>query len=173
MTVGMREVVGTLQPARRASLDVQAFTEAVRPHMPAMLRLAARLGPIDGNDDVVQEALVRAWRHRARFDDTRGTFGAWLFTIVANEARRALARRRRPTTIAAAHASANVEDRLDIAAAVERLPPRQKLAVDCYYFVGLSIAETAAVMACSDGTVKSTLSDARARLRGSLGDGSV
>ncbi len=171
--MGVREVVGTLQPARRAPLDVQAFTEAVRPHMPAMVRLAARLGPTDGKDDVVQEALVRAWRHRARFDAARGAFSAWLLSIVANEARRAVARRRQPTAITPARPPASVEDRLDIGAAVKRLPPRQKLAVDCYYFVGLSIAETAAVMACSEGTVKSTLSDARVRLRGSLGDGTA
>ena len=43
-----------------------------------------------------------------------------------------------------------------------RLAPRQRLAIDCFYFVGLSLAETAAVMGCSEGTVKSTLSDARA-----------
>jgi RNA polymerase sigma-70 factor (ECF subfamily) len=62
-----------------------------------------------------------------------------------------------------------LEDRIDLTHAVERLPPRQKLAVDCFYFVGLSVAETAAVMGCSEGTVKSTLSDARTRLRQALG----
>lgn len=46
-----------------------------------------------------------------------------------------------------------------------RLTPRQRLAVDCFYFVGLSVTETAAVMRCSEGTVKSTLSDARNRIR--------
>jgi DNA-directed RNA polymerase specialized sigma24 family protein len=35
--------------------------------------------------------------------------------------------------------------------------------------VGLSVAETAAVMGCAEGTVKSTLADARARLRTLLG----
>ena len=57
------------------------------------------------------------------------------------------------------------DDRVDVEAAVARLPRRQKLAVDCFYFIGLSVAETAAVMGCSGGTVKSTLSDARKRLR--------
>jgi RNA polymerase sigma factor (sigma-70 family) len=57
---------------------------------------------------------------------------------------------------------------VDIERAVRTLPLRQKLAVDCYYFCGLSVAETAAVMRCSEGTVKSTLSDARARLRPAL-----
>lgn len=137
--------------------------------MPAMVRIAARLGPSGSKDDVVQEALVRAWRHRARYDTERGTFRAWLLTIVANEARRAAARQWHPTTIPPAGSPTSLEDRLDIAAAVQRLPPRQKLAVDCYYFAGLSVVETAAVMACSEGTVKSTLSDARARLRSALG----
>ena len=58
--------------------------------------------------------------------------------------------------------------RLDVAAAISKLSPRQRLAVDCFYFVGLSVDETARVMGCSEGTVKSTLSDARARLKGML-----
>ena len=40
-----------------------------------------------------------------------------------------------------------------------------RLAVDCVYFVDLTIADTATVMGVSEGTVKSTLSDARERLR--------
>jgi len=48
------------------------------------------------------------------------------------------------------------------------LPPRMRLAVECVYFVDLAIADTAAVMGVSEGTVKSTLSDARARLRAML-----
>ena len=57
---------------------------------------------------------------------------------------------------------------VDVEHAVARLSTRQRLAVDCFYFVGLSIGETAAVMGCSEGTVKSTLADARGRLRVSL-----
>ena len=57
------------------------------------------------------------------------------------------------------------EDRLDLHRALGRLSRRQRLVVDCFYFAGLSLAETAAVMGCAEGTVKSTLADARGKLR--------
>jgi RNA polymerase sigma-70 factor (ECF subfamily) len=58
--------------------------------------------------------------------------------------------------------------RLDLERALLMLAPRMRLAIDCFYFVGLSVAETAVVMGVAEGTVKSTLSDARARLRQAL-----
>jgi RNA polymerase sigma-70 factor (ECF subfamily) len=134
-----------------------------------MGHLAARLaGPTD-RDDVVQEALTRAWRKRDQFDPLRGSARSWLLAIVADRARRSW---RRP-----AHAAAEVamgfvagtdDARLDLERAVERLPSRMRLAVDCVYFVDLTITDTAAVMGVSEGTVKSTLSDARSRLRAML-----
>lgn len=52
----------------------------------------------------------------------------------------------------------------DVDRAVRALSGRQRLAVELYYFVGLPVKECAEAMNCSQGTVKSTLSDARARL---------
>ena len=131
-----------------------------------MSRLAARLAPNADRDDVVQEALVRAWRKRGQYDAARGTPATWLLAITADQARRAR-RKRRPFALVGEITvpGRSPDDRVDVEAAVARLPKRQKLAIDCFYFVGLSVAETAAVMGCSDGTVKSTLSDARKRLR--------
>lgn len=131
-----------------------------------MSRLAARLAPNADRDDVVQEALVRAWRKRAQYDEGRGTAATWLLAITADQARRAW-RKRRPAGLVGEIRvqSSTPEDRLDVEAAVARLGTRQKLAVDCFYFAGLSVAETAGVMKCSEGTVKSTLSDARKPLR--------
>lgn len=148
-----------------ASLDAVKFADLVRPHMIVMTRLAARLGPRDAHDDVVQEALVRAWRNRTSYDARRGPIVNWLLAIVANEARRAARRPVVPLRIAPPQPAPSADDRIDLESAVGTLPARQRLAVDCFYFAGLSVSQTAAVMECSEGTVKSTLADARASLR--------
>jgi len=153
--------------ARGGGRDTPAdFAAWVEPELSKMSRLAARLAPNADGDDVVQEALVRAWRKRDLYDQSRGTAATWLLAITADQARRAR-RRRRPLALVGEIKvpSRSLDDRVDVEAAVARLAKRQKLAVDCFYFVGLSVAETAAVMRCSEGTVKSTLSDARKRLR--------
>jgi RNA polymerase sigma-70 factor (ECF subfamily) len=143
----------------------EEFSEWVRPHLPALARLAARLGPSGERDDVVQESLARAWTKRSQFDPTRGNALAWLLAITADQARRARRRRRPFVLFHTDRRVRSIDDRLDIEFAVAKLPTRQRLAVDCFYFVGLSVAETAVVMGCAEGTVKSTLSDARARLQ--------
>lgn len=142
------------------------FAHWVRPRLAAMSRLAARLAPEVDRDDVVQEALTRAWQKRRQYDARRGTPEAWLLAITADQARQAR-RRRRPLPMLADVAAEvrSTEERLDVERALGGLTARQRLAVDCFYFVGLPVAETAAVMRCSEGTVKSTLSDARERLR--------
>ncbi|NUS00014.1 MAG: RNA polymerase sigma factor [Kribbellaceae bacterium] len=147
--------------------DAGAFVEWVRPHLGAMARLAARLAVGADRDDVVQEALARAWAKRSQYDESRGTPSAWLLAITADQARKAVRRTHRGLVLLPDDESRrpDLDARMDVEDAVQALPARQRLAVDCYYFADLSIAETAAVMGCSEGTVKSTLSDARARLR--------
>lgn len=146
--------------------DSTAFVDAVTPCMGAVTRLAVRLGGRESSEDIVQEALLRAWKSRSRFDRTKGTFSSWLLAIVANEARRAVSRQTQvlPGSLDLAR-SADAESASDLKSAIHTLPERQLMAIDCYYFAGLSIAETAAAMGCSEGTVKSTLADARANLR--------
>ena len=145
------------------------FAAWVSPHLPLMGRVAGRLAPAADRDDVVQEALSRAWRRRSTFDAARGTPAAWLAAIVAGEARRARGRRTPSLELVDAPVEDSRRD-LDLERAVARLPARQREAVDLHYFAGLSVAEAAAAMGCAEGTVKSTLSDARARLRTLLGE---
>jgi RNA polymerase sigma factor (sigma-70 family) len=150
---------------RRAETDRVDFGDWVRPHMTAMARLAGRLAPSADRDDIVQEALTRACQKRSLFDPERGSARAWLLALTADRARKATRRRVGPILLDRTVRPSMLDDRLDIEAAVSRLAPRQRLAVDCFYFVGLTVTETAAVMKCAEGTVKSCLSDARAQLR--------
>ncbi|MFS8104287.1 RNA polymerase sigma factor [Lentzea alba] len=146
--------------------DREEFAGWVSPHLAAMARLAARLAPDADRDDVVQEALVRAWLKRHQFDPQRGTPSARLLAITADQAGKARSRAsRRLAPVPNEPASANHDDDLHLRQALDRLTDRQRLAVDCVHYVGLTVTETAAVMRCAEGTVKSTLADARAELR--------
>jgi RNA polymerase sigma factor (sigma-70 family) len=152
--------------------DAAEFAAWLRPHLPAMARVAARLAVGADRDDIVQDALARAWVKRHQYDASRGSVSAWLMAITADQARKAV-RRLRPVAELSdsddrAATGVDTEARIDVEQALTNLSERQRLAVDCYYFADLSVADTAAVMGCSEGTVKSTLSDARARLRSLL-----
>jgi RNA polymerase sigma factor (sigma-70 family) len=137
-----------------------------------MTNLAARMSRAGDRDDIVQEALTRAWKRRSTYDPARGSPRVWLLAIVADQARRAHRRMRlTPWVPRPAVQERPTAEGLDLERAISRLPNRQRLAVDLYYFVGLDVAETAAVMRCAPGTVKSTLADARAHLRRALEEG--
>lgn len=149
-----------------------SFEERVREHLPAMWSLAWRLAGDDAAD-VQQEALLQAWRTGTSYDPSRGSLRTWLLVIVADRCRKRARRlRARPRPVELPQhlptRASDVEGRIDLDRAVAALPPRQRLAVELHYVVGLDVAETAAVMGCAPGTVKSTLFDARARLRAAL-----
>lgn len=154
--------------ARTADDD---FADWVRPHLPALHRYAARqVGAADA-DDVLQEALARAWRRRSTYDEARGAPLPWLIAIVRDRARRHRTRRREHLRLA--EADRPVELRSpdhDLERAIARLPQRQREAVDLYYFVDLDVASVAVVMGCAPGTVRATLHQARTSLRTLMGD---
>ena len=160
-----------------ATVDAAEFAEWTRPSLLPMTRLAKRLAPHADADDIVQDALARAWTKRGQFDPDRGTPTTWLLAIVADQARSS--RRGRIRRLRVVDDTADLPDApavdvggvdIDIERAIVQLAERQQLAVHLHYFVGMTVDETAAVMNCSAGTVKSTLFDARTRLRALLGD---
>lgn len=168
--------LGADEPPAMA-VDPGAFAAWAGPAILPMTRLARRLAPHADPDDLVQDALVRAWQKRHHFDPGRGTATTWLLAIVADRARssrRIRARWLRVVDESATVPETPVDDRgpdVDLERAIARLPERQQLAVHLHYFVGLSVDETSAVMTCTPGTVKSTLFDARTRLRALLDTG--
>jgi RNA polymerase sigma-70 factor (ECF subfamily) len=154
----------------RAAVDAEDFRVWVAPHLLAMSRLASRLTTDADADDIVQEALVRAWRKRSTYDEARGSAQSWLLAIVADRSRRHRVRSKPPSQelIDVPVAGRDVDTSVDLDRAIERLPTRQRTAIELHYMLGLDVRECAAVMKCSEGTVKSNLHDARNNLRAVL-----
>ena len=169
--------------ARAKRGDAVAYEQIVRAHQTIAFRTAWMItGSAADAEEVVQDAFVKAYRARGRFR-SGAPFRPWLLAIVANEARnrrRATGRRarlslqlaeERPSGGAAPSPEVALlarEERAELLAAVDRLGEEQRAAIACRYFLGLSEAETAAVLGCRPGTVKSRLSRALARLEEEL-----
>jgi RNA polymerase sigma factor (sigma-70 family) len=167
--------------------DVRAYEDLVRRHQNTAFRTACVLtvSPADA-EEAVQDAFVKAWNALGRFR-RKAPFRPWLLAIVANEAktRTRSADRRRAWAARAAEeaqvsgpgvaASAEVavlarERRALLLETVARLPKCDRTVIELRYLLELSEEETAAVLGCRRGTVKSRLSRALDRLRAEIGD---
>src|SRR4051812_20517792 len=149
------------------------FSAALAEHGRAMFRFAVTLSSVDDADDLVQDAMARAWKKRGQFDPARGSLRSWLLAIVADQARSRWRRRQplwEPIDPDVLTAAAGDELSVDVGRQVAALPPRQRAAVVLHYFVDLAVDDVATLMECSPGTVKSTLHDARKSLAQALGE---
>ncbi|MDX3193527.1 SigE family RNA polymerase sigma factor [Streptomyces sp. MN03-5084-2B] len=122
-------------------------------------------------DDVVQDTLVKAYQHwrRVRQADSPE---AYVRRILLNEVRGRWRRRERSVPVARFADEPAVADPADdvvrrdgLRQALLTLPLRQRATVVLRYLEGLSERETAAVLGCSTGTVKSQSSRALAALK--------
>ena len=123
-------------------------------------------------DDLVQDTLIKAWTHRAKFEP--GTnLRAWLFTILRNTYYTAVVRRRREVRDeddqhARSLTSAPTQEwGLAIHAlqnALEQLPMEHREALILVGAAGLSYEEAAEICGCALGTIKSRVNRARNRL---------
>jgi RNA polymerase sigma factor (sigma-70 family) len=180
-TTRRRDIIDDAEAvARSLDGDLDAYAALVARYTVRAHRTAFLLGAGDEADDVVQEAMVKAFRHLARFR-VGEPFGPWLLRIVANETKNLTRSRRRRTELAVrlsalepGHVAADGpvgevlagERRGALLAAVDALPAKERQAVVCRYFLELSEAETAQVLGWPLGSVKSRTFRALDRLRG-------
>ena len=122
-------------------------------------------------EDVVQEAFLGAWRNAGKYVEGRGSVKTWLLSIVHHRAVDAV-RRRRPTSelperedfspaaLTLPDVWAEVAGRLDsdeVRAALDRITPVQREAIELAYFSGLTQQEIAERTGTPLGTVKSRM----------------
>jgi RNA polymerase sigma-70 factor (ECF subfamily) len=161
--------------------DRDAYAYLVTRYSALAHRTAYLLGAGHEAEDVVQEAFVKAYRALGTFR-AGSAFRPWLLRIVANETHNLRRSRGRRTTLelrlavreedadpATPEQSAVAADTsATLLAAVNAMPDRDRQVLACRYFLDLSEAETAQVLAWPRGSVKSRLSRALDKLRRAL-----
>jgi RNA polymerase sigma-70 factor (sigma-E family) len=158
------------------SADESAFEEFVMARSADLMRLAVLLAADRGHaEDLVQTALVKAYRRWSRIDsdDPYPYVRRVLVTSAASW------RRRRATQeivelpahdLAEPDATDDVPERHRLADALEHLPPRMRAVLVLRYAEDLSEASTAEALGISISTVRSQTVRGLARLRTVLAD---
>ena len=143
------------------------------------LRRAAYLlcGDWDQASDFVQEGLIRVYVAWPRLHRAGGELAYARKAVVSAFLDHA---RRRSSTEVPAEPDPHLPSAEDVATAVSTrealmaalagLPPRQRACVVLRYFEDMSVADTAALLGCTEGTVKSQTSRALFSLRTTFDD---
>jgi len=158
--------------------DEAAFVEFAHSARERLRRTAYLMcGDWDQASDHVQEGLIRvyvAWPRLQRAG-REYAYARKAVTSAFLDHRRRRSSGEVPTEPDEARASGHdlaesVTARTALMAALADLPPRQRACVVLRYFEDLSVADTAAALGCSEGTVKSQTSRALGSLRSMFED---
>lgn len=166
--------------ARLTSGDESALAEIYDRHVGLVLGLAKRvLGDETRAEDVTQEVFVYLWEQPHRFDPTRGTLRSWLGVLahhrsvdrVRSDVRRERGESRVEPVDAVTLSATEVDDELSgawlagrVRDALDQLPHEQRDAVVLAYFGGRTYRQVATELSIPEGTAKSRLRLALAKL---------
>jgi RNA polymerase sigma-70 factor (ECF subfamily) len=128
-------------------------------------------------DEITQEVFIRIVRGRKRWKP-RAKFTTWLYRVTLNTSRELMRKRLREQKMLdklklensiQSHNPSDKEDAPDLQNIIRKLPDRQREALVLRYYERLSIRETAKIMGCREGTIKSHLHKALKNMRRHLG----
>ena len=160
--------------------DADAFGLLFTRHKDRLWAVAVRtLGDAEEAADALQDAMISAFRQASGFrGDSAVT--TWLHRIVVNACLDRLRRRAArpavtgldeqvmdvlaPAALAGADEGASTDTAIDVTAALRTLPPDQRAVLVLVDMLGYPVADAAAVLGISTGTVKSRCARGRARL---------
>jgi RNA polymerase sigma factor (sigma-70 family) len=178
-----------------AAERVEALKILHQRHAPWLrVRLARRCADFDLVDDAIQDTFVAVWRDAHRYRAPEGEAAAWIWTIAIRRLISALRRSGATPPVAAldgSHATGghrsgarpisahliteSAEDAVlvgvehgDLGAALARLSPDLRAAIQATVLDGLTVREAALLLGIPEGTVKTRVMRAKAQLRGYL-----
>jgi RNA polymerase sigma-70 factor (sigma-E family) len=155
------------------------FTEYLRARSAWLSRVAYLLcGDWHRADDLAQAAAVRLYRHwhrASRAESLDAYAHRTLVNVYITEQRSGWARLTflHRGEIEREAPALDADASLDLRAALQRLAPRQRATVVLRYYCDLSVEQTAEVLGCSTGTVKSQTARALTTLRALLSPASA
>ena len=163
--------------------DHQAFCVLVRRHTQMFYACAYRVcSDQDEAEDAVQEAFLKLWKNPDIWKTDMGAkFTTWFYRIVVNSATDQLRKRKKQ---ASDYDFDNLEDtqnsqmeqlhaeeqQLALEEAIQKLPERQKLALNLCFYEGLSNKDAAEILGIGIKALESLLMRAKAGLKDSLID---
>ena len=178
------EKVGDAVVVERSVSQPDLFAELYERHAARLHRYVARRVGADTADDVVAETFLIAFRERRRYDAARGDALAWLYGIASNQVAR---HHRSETRLYRAYARTGIDPvtepygdadtrvvaggyRAHLAAALARLPARDRDVLLLIAWGDLSYEQVSQALDIRVGTVRSRLSRARRKVRAALGE---
>ncbi|MDQ1689598.1 MAG: hypothetical protein QOK42_2573 [Frankiaceae bacterium] len=155
--------------------DEAAFRELFAGRARSLRRTAYLLcGDWHRAEDLVQTAFVKLYASWAKVRE-REALDSYLRTVLVrayvDETRRPSRRERLFGDVPdyAVAESGGLGDRMELAAALRQVPPRQRACLVLRFYDDLSVTETAAALGCAEGTVKSQTAKGLGTLRALLG----
>jgi RNA polymerase sigma-70 factor (sigma-E family) len=154
--------------SKRRDTEFSAWASDVQAQL---LRKAYLLsGDQESARDLVQQVLLSTYLAWTRVDHPTAYARTSLvraFFRMAKVSQRELPTETIPERIEQPHLT---DERLTLLSVLAGLPPRMRATVMLRFWDDLSVTDTAALLGCSEGTVKSATSKALGQLRRSLGD---
>jgi len=172
-----------LLAARLTAGDDRALADAFDRLAPSVFGGALRvLGNGSAAQDVVQDVFVELWSHPDRYDPAAGSLRTYLTVLARHRAvdllrseLRRVARQERHYRLTPADPAGSASDEVlaaetasAVRAAVQLLPDGQRQVVELAYFEGMTCREVASAMGIPEGTAKSRLRLAMAKLEAVL-----
>lgn len=168
--------------ATEGTLADERMTALCQAHSPSLYRFLLRLtlGQRQAAEDLLQETLLRAWRHLDGLPSDVDSIRPWLFTVarrIAIDAARTRQVRPKEVGVIDLTTLADEDDPIDrlitvntIRSALTRLTPNHRRVLQEIYVRRRSTAQTATILNIPEGTVKSRTHHALRALRVAVGE---